>query len=212
MSKPVIQPCSVVIPIERIQLPVIASVESFTWSMARFPITQVQWRSVAMLPQVDRVLSPDPSRFKGDQHPVENVSWWDAVEFCQRLSRATGELYRLPLEAEWEYACRAGTTTEFCFGRSLSPQLANYQHRRARSENGTTNGTTPVGQFPANAFGLYDMHGNVWEWCADADHSHRVLRGGSWFNGPQVCRSTSRLESLPSCRLDNVGFRVVCLA
>jgi len=171
--------------------------------------------------------------------PVEQVNWYDAVEFCARLSKLTGREYRLPSEAEWEYACRAGTTTPFYFGETITGELANYNASKtyAGEAKGEYRGeTTPVGQFPPNAFGLYDMHGNVWEWCADTWHDNydgaprdgsawlengndnrSPLRGGSWSYIPDVCRSAFRY--LSPFRRDlrfnvvgfRVGFRVVCV-
>jgi formylglycine-generating enzyme required for sulfatase activity len=211
--------------------------------MGKYPVTQAQWRAVAAYQLVDQKLElkPDPSNFKGDNHPVEQVSWQDAQEFCQRLSVMTGRTYRLPSEAEWEYACRAGTTTPFYFGETLSDELANYcaQDREidGTSYKGTygrgvlgqyREATTEVGKFPANPFGLYDMHGNVWEWCEDDWHSnyesapgdgsawleqdrsntYKLVRGGSWGNVPFNCRSASRINFDAICY--NVGFRVVC--
>ena len=204
--------------------------------MGRYLITQAQWRAVTGLPQAEQALNPDPSRFKGNNHPVEQVSWDDATEFCARLANHTQRPYRLPTEAEWEYACRAGTTTPFYFGNTLTDELANY---RASTTYG--NGpqgeyrqeTTPVDHFGiANAFGLSDMHGNVWEWCADHWHDdytdaptdgsawtegrndvRRVLRGGSWIYVPGNCRSARRYHSTRVYRLYNdSGFRVSCSA
>jgi len=130
------------------------------FDMGRTPVTQAQWRVVAALPQVERSLNPDPSYFKGDDHPVEQVSWYDAMEFCARLSKATGRHFTLPSEAQWEYACRAGTKTTYNWGDTITPNDANFKG----------DSTTPVGRYPANAWGLHDKHGNVWEWCLDEWH------------------------------------------
>ena len=203
--------------------------------MGRYPITQAQWRVVASLSQVNRELNSEPSNFKGDNLPVEQVSWYEAVEFCDRLSAQTGPSYRLPSEAEWEYACRAGTTTPFHFGKTLTTEVANYNgnYTYADGPKGEyRETTTPVDQFEiANAFGLSDMHGNVYEWCQDHWHdnykgaptdgsawltddkeANRLLRGGSWYNGPGNCRSAYRSYVTPGGRFFNVGFRVSCSA
>ena len=202
-------------------------------AMGQMPITQAQWQAVAQLPQVQIPLTLDPFHFKGAHRPAERVSWYEAVEFCDRLTQHTGRTYRLPSEAEWEYACRAGTTTPFHWGQTLTPDLANYDGNIPY--NGGPRGvyreqTTPVGSFTvANAFGLYDMHGNVWEWCADhwhdtyqgapsngqvwlsdQPHQYRVMRGGSWLNEPQICRCAVRNGSAPDDRREGIGFRVVC--
>jgi len=207
--------------------------------IARYPITQAQWRVVAALAQINLELDPDPSDFKGENRPVENVSWHDAVEFCARLSVQTGREYDLPTEAEWEYACRAGTSTPFHFGEMITTDLANYDGDFTYNDGpkGVSRGeTTLVGSFPANAWGLYDLHGNVWEWCADHWHSdytdkpdgskangnapwlsedeeaERSLRGGSWLNYPGLSRSALRPHNHPDGRHDDIGFRIVCRA
>jgi formylglycine-generating enzyme required for sulfatase activity len=211
--------------------------------MGKYPITQAQWRSVAAYEPVNKSLElkPDPSKFKGDNRPVEQVTWEDAQEFCQRLSAKTSRLYRLPSEAEWEYACRAGTTTPFHFGETISDELANYCAEDREIDGKLYKGTygrgvlgqyrqetTEVGKFPANPFGLYDMHGNVWEWCEDDWHSDyegaptdgnawteldrlntsKLVRGGSWIINPYICRSASRNYNHDF--FDYVGVRVVC--
>lgn len=144
--------------------------------IGKYPVTQAQWQAVAALPQVNRELEPDPSYFKGANRPVEQVSWYDAVEFCDRLTSYTKRQYRLPSEAEWEYACRAGTTTPFHFGETITSELANYDANSTYGAGvkGTyREETTVVGSFQvANAFGLYDMHGQVWEWCLDDWHDN----------------------------------------
>jgi formylglycine-generating enzyme required for sulfatase activity len=203
--------------------------------ISRYPITQAQWLTVSVMPQVERVLDPNPSYFKEDNRPVEKVSWYDAVEFCARLSAYTGREYHLPTEAEWEYACRAGTTTPFHFGDMITTQVANYSGKS--SYNGGPRGesrgaTTPIDQFKlANTFGLSDMHGNVFEWCQDHWHddytgaptdgsawltnnerARHVLRGGSWFSNPGACRSAARHFDVPDSRSVTVGFRVICSA
>ncbi len=209
--------------------------------MGKYPITQSQWQSVANLAQVNRKLEPNPSWFKGGNRPVEKVSWYDAVEFCARLASVTKRDYSLPSEAQWEYACRAGTTTPFHFGETLTTDLANYNGEYTYGDGPKgryREKTTEVGSFGvANAFGLYDMHGNVWEWCLDDWHSNyegaptdgsawldgnnnlsqrkgqAVLRGGSWFNNPGYCRSACRNDLIRAVRGDTsyvIGFRVAC--
>ncbi|MBD2510129.1 formylglycine-generating enzyme family protein [Nostoc muscorum FACHB-395] len=209
--------------------------------MGKYPVTQAQWKAVAALPQVNIELEADPSKFKGDQRPVEQVSWYDAVEFCDRLSSHTKRQYRLPSEAEWEYACRAGTTTPFHFGETITSELANYRATEVygRGVEGIyREETTPVGSFGvANTFGLYDMHGNVLEWCLDDWHENyesaptdgspwfdnnnnlsqkqgsAVLRGGSWYDDPHYCRSAYRdYNSTRGIQGSGIGFRIVCAA
>ncbi len=172
--------------------------------MSRTAITQAQWQIVAQLPQVVRSLKPDPANFKGNNNPVERVSWEDCIEFCLRLSQASGKLYRLPSEAEWEYACRAGTTTPFYFGYTLSRQVANCRNfffsnlirrkdRQKTSAVGSLNTpnswglqTSAVGSLNTpNSWGLHDMHGNVWEWCLDDWHDNyqgAPRDGMAWIN------------------------------
>jgi len=204
-------------------------VESFF--IGKFEVTQEQWRAVAALPPVHRPLDLDPAKFKGPDRPVERVSWYDCQEFCARLSRKTGRSYRLPTEAEWEYACRAGTVEPFHFGKTVTPDLANYHGGESYGSGPTgeyREETTPVGSFGmANNFGLYDIHGNVWEWCADpwhenyqeapsdqrvwerdGDASYRVLRGGSWNSHAWYCRSACRDRYQPDVRHASNGFRV----
>jgi formylglycine-generating enzyme required for sulfatase activity len=213
--------------------------------LSQTPITQVQWRQVAQWRPTkgegawNQKLNPNPSQFEGDQRPVEQVSWEDAMEFCRRLSQRTGRRYTLPSEAQWEYACRAGTTTPFHCGSTINMKLANYNGNEAYGDGEQGDfrqQTTDVASFPANPWGLHDMHGNVWEWCADNWHGNyegapedgsawideeakenknsmnrRLLRGGSWFYGPGDCRSACRDLCHPDDRNDIIGFRVCCL-
>jgi len=209
---------------------------SQSFYMGKYEVTQAQWKAVAGLPKVKIDLNADPSRFKGDNLPVEQVSWEEAKEFCARLTRATGKSYRLPSEAEWEYACRAGTTTPFAFGATITPDIVNYDGNYAygNAAKGINRGTTiAVGSLgKANNFGLYDMHGNVWEWCEDVFHDdytgapvdgnvwltsrsdgkdYRLLRGGSWLYNGRHCRSAVRLGVTAGYRSDLIGFRVVAV-
>jgi formylglycine-generating enzyme required for sulfatase activity len=199
--------------------------------MSRYPVTQAQWRVVAGYKPVKRELDPEPFHFKGDDLPVESISWNDAQEFCARLSAHTGRAYRLPTEAEWEYACRAGTATPFHFGEMITTEVANYNssYTYADGPKGEyREETTPVDHFGlANAFGLSDMHGNVYEWCQDHWHKNykeaptdgrawlsedegasRILRGGSWVFNPRYCRSAYRFNFDPRDAFDYFGFRV----
>jgi formylglycine-generating enzyme required for sulfatase activity len=190
--------------------------------VSKYPITQAQYQLV---------MGKNPAFFQGgDLLPVENISWNDAGQFCQNLSDRTGSKYRLLSESEWEYACRAGTNTPFLFGDAIAPRLANFSDGYIYREQSTTSyhrQTTAVGSFPANNFGLHDLHGNVWEWCQDlwhnnyqgspttgsvwdsGDSSCRVLRGGSWLSDPWFCRSTNRSYLSPESKNYSVGFRVV---
>jgi formylglycine-generating enzyme required for sulfatase activity/serine/threonine protein kinase len=198
--------------------------------LGKYEVTQAQWRAVAKLPKVKIDLSSDPSKFKGDALPVEEVSWEDAAEFCARLSKAAGRTYRLPTEAEWEYACRAGTTTPFAFGETIAWDLMNYNGNfpyAGESKGLFREKTTPVGSLGcANGFGLFDMLGNVWEWCQDwysenyynqspivnptgpSAGSYRVMRGGSWLTGARGLRSANRSKVVPTERIFETGFRI----
>ncbi|MEM6752117.1 MAG: SUMF1/EgtB/PvdO family nonheme iron enzyme [Cyanobacteria bacterium P01_C01_bin.38] len=201
--------------------------------MGKYPVTQAQWRAVAQLPKINLDLDADSRYFGGKNRPVCDITWHDAVEFCSRLSKATGKKYGLPSEAEWEYACRAGTTTPFHYGKTITGELANYRADNTylnEPKGEWRNQLTSVGQFPPNAFGLYDMHGNVWEWCQDTWHRNhnkaplngnpriyqgsnkRVLRGGSWNLNPEYSRSAKRFELGDSYIPLGyyVGFRVTC--
>ncbi|MEA5621093.1 bifunctional serine/threonine-protein kinase/formylglycine-generating enzyme family protein [Cronbergia sp. UHCC 0137] len=189
--------------------------------MARYQLTQAQYQAI---------MGKNPSNFKGDNRPVEQVSWNDAVEFCEKLSQKTGKNYSLPSEAQWEYACRAGTTTPFYFGESITTDLVNYDgnYTYANAPKGEyRKQTTEVGTFPPNAFGLYDMHGNVYEWCKDlwndnyngaptdgsawltGDNTYRLLRGGSWYINPGYCRSARRDRYGRDYGGNGIGFRLV---
>jgi formylglycine-generating enzyme required for sulfatase activity len=233
-------------------------VELEEFLIASTPITQAQWRVVARWQQGPaetwRIpLEANPSLFQGDharlrdgepdssQRPVDAISWDEASEFCRRLSQRTGRHYTLPSEAQWEYACRAGSSTPYAFGFALTAELANLRlstpawavPEPTNAEPADVEQTTPVGLYPANAWGLHDMHGNVWEWCLDHWHDNylgapsdgsawidanasgtaeRVLRGGSWSDSPVDSRSAYR-RRLPALARDpgTLGFRVVCL-
>jgi len=193
--------------------------------MGKYPVTQAQWQTIM------GNNSSYPSYFKGAKHPVENINWYEATEFCQKLSQITGKKYSLPSESQWEYACRAGTTTPFYFGETITSDLANYDGRDTYADEPKgiyRQETTDVGIFPPNAFGLYDMHGNVWEWCQDfwhrdyngaptdgsawetgGDSNIRVLRGGAWRHSSLYCRSARR-NRLHAHYLDILrGFRII---
>lgn len=207
------------------------SVPSFY--LGQFPVTQAQWRAVARLPKVDIEIEEHFSAFEGDNLPVDSVSWAEATEFCARLAKETGRPYRLPSEAEWEYACRAESRENFTFGASISPVIVNYDGTQPFGDAAVgvfRRGTVPVGSLgAANNFGLYDMHGNVCEWCADEWHpsydgapqngaawisngdiAQRIVRGGSWTNTAEICRSSdrSRESSDLNTKLHYIGFRV----
>lgn len=178
-----------------------------------YPVTQEEWDLMGMR---------NPSHWRGPRRPVDDVERDHCVRFCELLTEREQKRYRLPTEAEWEYACRAGTSTPFYFGEKLAPDLANFD-RHFRSE--PPGQTMDVGMFPPNAWGLHDMHGNVWEWCADtfddypstpmvdpvfANGPNYVLRGGSWYNSAERARSAARHDLLPNVTGSAIGFRV-CL-
>jgi formylglycine-generating enzyme required for sulfatase activity len=193
------------------------------FQIGKYPVTQAQYKAV---------MGNNPSRFSGNpQNPVESISWLNAQAFCENLSQLTGKNYRLPTEAEWEYACRAGTKTLFSFGDDKE-QLGDY----AWFDGNSNNTTHPVGEKRPNPWGIYDMHGNVWEWCADQHHENYVnkpdnirengslawldsditnqssiiRRGGSWYRDPLACSSAYRGRSVAAIRNNDLGFRVVC--
>ena len=189
-----------------------------SFAIGKYPVTQAQYEAV---------MGKNPSWFQNNpQNPVERVSWNNAQAFCQKLSQITGKTYRLPTEAEWEYACRAGTTTRYYFGDDAN-QLGDYAWYDGNSQDKTH----PVGQKKPNPWGLYDMIGNVWEWCEDDWHDNYIgapkdgsawlkngndnrspLRGGSWGDIPVFCRSAIRVsDDRRDDRHDDSGFRVVCV-
>jgi formylglycine-generating enzyme required for sulfatase activity len=193
--------------------------------IGKYPITQAQYKVI---------IEKNPSNFKGLNRPVERVSWDMAQAFCRKLSERMGNKFHLPSEAQWEYAGRAGTTTPFCFGETLTDQLANYDATSTYThvpKGVYRQQTTDVGSFPPNAFGLYDIHGNVWEWCEDTYHPNyqssptdgsawitedekysrgRTLRGGAWNSNPNSCRMANRLNLYYLNINFNIGFRVIC--
>jgi formylglycine-generating enzyme required for sulfatase activity len=202
------------------------SVNIRSFALGKFEVTQGQWRSV---------MGSNPSKFShcGDSCPVETVTWNDLQQYIQKLNQKTGQGYRLPSEAEWEYAARAGSTSKYWWGDTASHEYANYGRDECPPCGGLAQGrdrweyTAPVGQFPANAFGLYDMHGNVFEWVQDEYHENyngaptdgsawvssgeqkfRVLRGGSWNIYPPWFRSSYRNASTPDHLSDVEGFRL----
>jgi formylglycine-generating enzyme required for sulfatase activity len=202
--------------------------------MGKFAITQEQWKTIARQPQIKTDLKEDPSNFKGAKLPIEQVTWQQAKEFCDRLSKKTGRTFDLPTEAQWEYACRAGTTTPFHFGPTITTDVANFDGNStyAKASKGTyRKETIVVDSFDPNAFGLYNMHGNVWEWCLDDWHGNyegapsddrawtnasndsgsnsKVVRGGSWIDDPRYCRSASRYYIRSGNLSGDIGFRVI---
>jgi formylglycine-generating enzyme required for sulfatase activity len=199
--------------------------------MGKFEVTQAEWRVVASWPKIEIELNPAPSFFKGDALPVEQVSWDEAVEFCRRLSQKRERVYSLPSEAQWEYAARSRVTGPFAFGETVTPDVVNYNGDYPYVGAGpgmNRRKTVAVGSHGvADAFGLYDMHGNVEEWCADnwhdtydgapvdgsawsigGDPEYQVLRGGSWYSSARYCRSAARNWLGHQYRFSGVGFRV----
>jgi formylglycine-generating enzyme required for sulfatase activity len=198
--------------------------------IGKYPVTQAQWQTVAALPKCEIDLNPTPSYFDGKDLPVEAISWFEAVEFCKRLCHVSDKIYRLPSEAEWEYACRAGMNSPFHFGETIMTDLANYYSGGNNSDTQYHyfKRTTPVGNFRSNEFGVGDMHGNVLEWCSDHWHNnyndapidgstwvnggysaYRTVRGGSWHHHPWDSRSASREKRQPDFKASNIGFRIV---
>ncbi|BAY81311.1 hypothetical protein NIES267_07870 [Calothrix parasitica NIES-267] len=211
--------------------------------MGKYPIIREQWIAIAM-PQIDitNIIANQPSFYKSKYEPIEHVDWYDAVKFCASLSKATGKRYRLPSEAEWEYACRAGTTTPFHYGETISEKLVTYKANsadvdkiKARWKGRMRFGSRSTGKLPPNAFGLYDMHSDFWEWCEDTEHPNyegaptdgsawvhekgcsRILRGSSWRQWQQPiqpkllqCRSALRDYQIKEMKGYHIGFRVVC--
>jgi uncharacterized protein (TIGR02996 family) len=183
--------------------------------LAVFPVTQAQWHAVTR---------EDPSMLKGRKRPVENVSWEACVGFCEKLSEKLQRRFRLPTEAEWEYACRAGTTTPFCSGKGVSA-LRQVGWASYDGHTGSLGEHQVVGQLQPNAWGFYDMHGNVLEWCLDRfghhddsevtdpigpdDGDERVLRGGSWYAPPRYCRSAYRAHCSQTADNECMGVRVL---
>jgi formylglycine-generating enzyme required for sulfatase activity len=194
--------------------------------LADTTVTQSVWKVIT---------GESPARFTGDNNPIENVSWLDIQDFLKALNQQLGfpeqgQVLRLPSEAEWEHACRAGTETPFSFGENITPNQVNYDGNYPYN-NGKKGEyrerTVTVKSLPANAWGLYEMHGNVWEWCADAWQQHqgkdkqidpffegessanRVVRGGSWFNDGRIVRSAFRHHYSPGFRDSRIGFRLL---
>ena len=204
--------------------------------LGKYELTQAQWKKVMgnNPSKWKKVMGNNPSSFKGTDRPVERVSWDDAVAFCKKLTEMEkkagrvpeGMAYQLPTEAQWEYACRAGTTTAYSWGNTIAPSNTNYIARFSTRDfrSPLRMRTTFVGQYAANPWGFHDMHGNVSEWTADwyddypsgavtdpegpASGSFRVLRGGSWRTGGTNLRSAKRSALLPRIRFDALGFRV----
>jgi formylglycine-generating enzyme required for sulfatase activity len=191
--------------------------------MGRYEVTQQQWKAV---------LGANPSYFSrcGDDCPVETVSWDEAQAYVEKLSQMTGKRYRLPSEAEWEYAARAGTSTPFHTGQTITTNQANFNGNftyNGSAKGEYKEGPVPVGTFASNQFGLFDLHGNIWEWLQDSWHddyvgapsdgsawtkdgdpSRRVFRGGSWSIYPRALRSAERLRYLPDHQASSIGLRV----
>lgn len=197
--------------------------------VGKYEVTGEQWREVCKLPKVKMNISLRSREGVGDKYPVDELNWCAAVEFCERLSRKTGRRYWLPTEAEWEYACRAGTTTAYHFGDAITPQVANYGDRVVYTDGRNRRDKTPAGFMGvANGFGLFDMHGSVSEWCLDPAHKDytgapddgsvwkkgggrgdRVLRDGSYLSRPEYCRSASRSMFHKHLAASTFGLRVV---
>lgn len=174
------------------------------FKMGKTEVTQAQWKSI---------MGENPSLFKGKNNPVEQVSWDDCQEFLSLLNsipavKDSGLSFRLPTEEEWEYACRAGATGDYCKLANGTEITKDTLGQVAWFDNNSDRKTNPVGQKKPNAWGLYDMHGNVWEWTSTADGEFRVFRGGSWGNSAWNCESSDRSGNSPSYRLGSLGFRL----
>ena len=177
------------------------------FKMGKYEVTQVQWQAV---------MGENPSRFKGSENPVERVSWDDCKKFLEKLNampevKESGLIFRLPTEKEWEYACRAGSTGDYCKLADGTAITESTLDEVAWYDDNSGNKTHPVGQKKPNAFGLYDMHGNVWEWCEDlyrAGFSSRVYRGGGWNFNSRRCAAGYRDYNCPDCRYNGLGFRL----
>jgi len=178
--------------------------------ISKYEVTQKQWKDI---------MGNNPSHFKscGANCPVENVSWFEVQEFIRRLNKMTGKQYRLPTENEWEYAARAGTTTKFSFGNDSEKlaQYGNYCDKKCTNDWRDSNydddaiTTAPVGKYKSNPWGLFDIHGNVWEWVQDKDSDNRVYRGGSWGDNYKLCQSSSRGSTKPDFHVSGIGFRLI---
>ena len=192
--------------------------------MSKYLITQKQWKVISQLPSIDIELDCNPRYRREDNYPIENINWYEALEFCNRISVITGKNIMLPSESQWEYCCKAGTNTTYSFGDNITPELANYN----RHKENVTPRIKPIGSYPSNPWGLYDMHGNINEWCLDDWHinyenaptdgspwlyeknpyNSKILRGGNYYSTHRSCTSTSRYLLSTYRKTIGVGFRI----